>query len=106
MAALSNPAVATVLELGGLESLTQLEVVRIFEEIAGRAFEKQFVPEEALQTRKGAAANPVERTFADLTLAAARGDRIDMCDTFQKFSVRPRSVREHAKAVVHGGPWN
>ena len=107
VAALSNPAARNaVLELGGPESLTQLEVIGIFEEIAGRAFGKQFVTEEALQTRKGAAANPIERTFADLTLAAARGDRIDMCDTFQKFSVRPRSVREHAKTIVHAAPWN
>jgi uncharacterized protein YbjT (DUF2867 family) len=105
VAALSNPAARNaVLELGGPETLTQLEVVRIFEEIAGGAFEKQFVLEEALHTRKAAATNPVERTFADLTLAAARGDRIEMGETFQKFSIRPRSVREHAKAVVHGAP--
>jgi|SRR5215475_492458 len=25
---------------------------------------------------------------------------------FQKFSVRPRSVREHAKTIVHAAPWN
>jgi uncharacterized protein YbjT (DUF2867 family) len=103
VAALSNPAARdAVLELGGLETLTQLEVVRIFEQIAGRAFEKQFVPEEALLARKAAATNSIERTFADLTLAAARGERIDMNKTFQKFSVRPRLVREHAKAVMHG----
>jgi hypothetical protein len=70
-----------VLELGGPEALTQLEVVRIFEEIAGRTFEKQFAPEEALQARKVAATDPVERTFADLTLAAARGDKIDISET-------------------------
>jgi uncharacterized protein YbjT (DUF2867 family) len=105
VAALSNPAARNaVLELGGPETLSQLEVVRIFEEIAGRPFEKQFVPEEALQARKAAATNPVERTFADLTLAAARGERIDMGETFKKFSVRPRSVREYAKAVMHGAP--
>lgn len=107
VAALSNSAARNaVLELGGPETLTQLEIVRIFEEIAGCAFEKQFVPEEALQARKAAARNPVERTFADLTLAAARGERIDMGETFKKFSVRPRLVREYAKAVMHGAPRN
>jgi uncharacterized protein YbjT (DUF2867 family) len=105
VAALANPAARNaVLELGGPETLTQLEVVRIFEEIAGRAFEKQFVPEEALQARKAAATNPVERAFADLTLTAARGERIDMGETFKEFSVRPRLVREHAKAVMHSAP--
>ena len=101
MEALSNPAArTTALELGGPEALSQIEVVRMFEEIAGRPFEKQFIPEEALRARKAAATNPVEQTFADLTLAAARGDTIEMSETFQKFSVRPRRVREYAKAVM------
>lgn len=99
--ALSNPAArTTALELGGPEALSQIEVVRMFEEIAGRAFEKQFIPEEALRAGKEAATNPVEQTFADLTLFAARGDTIDMSETFQRFSVRLRSVREYAKAVM------
>jgi NADH dehydrogenase len=102
VAALSNSAARNaVLELGGPEALNQLEVVRIFEQTAGRAFEKQFVSEEALQARKVVATNAVERTFADLTLAAARGERIDMGETFEKFSVHPRLVREYAKAVMH-----
>jgi uncharacterized protein YbjT (DUF2867 family) len=99
--AVSNPAAQNaVLELGGPHAFSQLEVVRIFEEVSGRRFEKQFVSEEALRARKTAATNSVERTFADLTLAAARGDTIDMRETFKKFSVRPRSVREYAKTVV------
>lgn len=98
--ALSNPAArTTALELGGPEALSQIEVVRMFEKIAGRAFEKQFIPEEALRARKAAATNPLEQTFADLPLAA-RGDTIDMNETFQKFSARPRRVREYAKAVT------
>jgi uncharacterized protein YbjT (DUF2867 family) len=105
VAALSNPAARNaVLELGGPETLSQLEVLRIFEQIAGCAFEKQFVPQEALHARKAAATNPVERTFADLALAAARGERIDMGETFKKFSVYPRLVREYAKTVMHGAP--
>jgi uncharacterized protein YbjT (DUF2867 family) len=101
----SNPAAQNaVLELGGPHAFSQFEVVRIFEEVSGRTFEKQFVPEEALRARKTAATNSVERTFADLTLAAARGDTIDMRETFKKFSVRPRSVREYAKTVMHSAP--
>src|SRR5262249_10924131 len=103
VAALSNPAARNaILELGGPETLTQLEFVRIFEQIAGRAFEKQFVPKEALRARKAAATNPIERTFADLALAAARGERIDTGEIFKKFSVYPRLVREYAKTVMHG----
>jgi len=50
--------------------------------------------EEALQARKAGATNPVELTFADLTLTVAQGDAIDISKTFKKFSVRSRSVRE------------
>jgi len=98
---LSNPAARNaVIELGSPEAFSQLEVVRMFEEIIGRTFEKQFVSEEALRARKAAATNPVEQTFADLTLAAARGDTIDMGEIFGNFSIRPRSVRDYAKAVM------
>jgi uncharacterized protein YbjT (DUF2867 family) len=101
---LSNPAARNaVFELGGPEALTQLEVVQTFEEIAGRTLEKQFIPEEALQVRKSAANTPVEQTFADLILAAARGDKIDMGETFKKFRIRAKSVREYAETVTSNG---
>ena len=103
VAALLNPVARnTVLELGGPEALSQLEVVRIFEEVGGRSFEKQFVPEEALKARRIGATNPVELTFADLTLTVAQGDSINMSETFKKFSVRPISVREYAEIVTRG----
>lgn len=99
--ALSNPAARdAVIELGGREALSPLEVVGIFEELAGRSFERQLVPEEALQGQKAAARNPIEQTFADLILGVARGDAIDMSDTLEKFSFRPKSVREYAKTVL------
>jgi uncharacterized protein YbjT (DUF2867 family) len=99
--ALSSPSARNaVIELGGPDPLSQLEVVGIFEEMAGRKFELQFVPEEQLVAGRAAATNPVERTFADLTLAAARGDSIDMRDTSAKFSVRLKSVRDYATTVL------
>jgi len=103
VSALSNPdARNAVIELGGPEGLSPVEVVHIFEKVAGRPFEKQFAPEEALKARKIGATNPVELTFADLTLAAAQGDKIDMSETFEKFSVGPKSVREYAEIVMRG----
>jgi len=50
---LPNPAARNaVIELGGPEALSPVEVVRIFEEVGGRPFKMQFVPEEALQAGK------------------------------------------------------
>jgi NADH dehydrogenase len=103
--ALHNPSARNaIIELGGLEALSQLEVVRIFEEIAGRKFELQFVAEEQLIARRAAAGNPVEKTFADLTLAAARGDTIEMNDTLRHFPVQLKSVREYARSVTSNVP--
>lgn len=103
VSALSNSAARNaVIELGGPEALTPIQVVRIFENIAGRSFECEFIPEEQLQARKAAAANPVEQTFADLILAAAHGDAIDMSDTGRKFSLHPKSVREYANMILSG----
>jgi len=99
---LSNPVSRNaVIELGGAEAVTPIEVVRIFEDIAGRSFELQFIPEEALQARKAAADNPIEQTFAGLTLAASHGDSIYMDDTSKKFSFRSKSVREYAKSACN-----
>lgn len=99
--ALSNPVTKNaVIELGGAEALSPIEVVSIFEEISGRPFAKQFVPEEELEARKAAASNPIEKTFAALTLAAARGDIVDTTDTWEKFGLRPKSVRDYANTVL------
>jgi NADH dehydrogenase len=103
VAALSNPAAHNaVIELGGPDTLSPLEVVRMFEKLSGRRFEMQFVPEEQLQARKTVATNPVEQTFADLMLSAAHDDSIDMSDTFTKFQVRPKSAHEYAEIVTSG----
>ncbi len=99
---LSNSASRNgLIELGGAEALTPLEVVSIFEEVSGRSFQIQFISEEALGAQKAAASNPVEQTFASLRLAAAYGDEIDMDETLSKFSFRPRSVREYAKSAFN-----
>lgn len=65
-----------VIELGGPEALSPHEVVRIFEEVSGRAFTLEHVPVTALAERKARAADPYEETFASLMLAMARGDEI------------------------------
>ena len=102
--ALANPAARNaILELGGPEALSQLEVVRIFEEITRRKFELEIAPEEQLVARREGATNPVERTFADLMLAAARGDTIEMSEMLRRFPISLKSVREFAKSVTSSG---
>jgi uncharacterized protein YbjT (DUF2867 family) len=91
-----------VLGVGGPEALTPLEVVRIFEERGGKAFELDYVPEEALVDAKAKATNPVEETFAGLQLLYARGFEVDVKPTLARFPVRLTSVREYADRVLAG----
>ena len=98
---LSHPnARNAVIELGGPEALPPLRVIEIFEKLVGRPFQRQFVSEQELQARKAAATNPFEVTFADLMLASARGDSIDMAETMKTLGFQPRSVEQYARASL------
>jgi NADH dehydrogenase len=99
--ALETPAAdnATI-ELGGPEALTPHEVIRIFEEIGGRPFEVEHVPERALEAAYEGAADSLQRAFAALSLGYGRGDAIPMEETLRRFPVRLRSVRDYATDVL------
>lgn len=98
---LDNPeADNAVIELGGPESLSPLEVVRIFEQVQRRAFEIQHVPEEALLQQKKTAYDPLQQSFAGLMLYYAAGNVIDMRETLQKFPVQLTSVKDYARASL------
>ncbi len=100
VASLANPAARNVeLELGGPEALSPLEVVRIYEEVGGRPFEVQHVPEAALAGQL-AAADGMQKSFAGLMLAYARGNAIDMREMQQTFPVATTSVRDFAKRAL------
>jgi uncharacterized protein YbjT (DUF2867 family) len=98
--ALDNPeARNAVVELGGPESLSPLEVVGIFEELSGRQFAVQHLPEEALRAQKESAADPLQESFAALMLYYAQGDTIDMRETLHNFPVQLTSVKDYARQM-------
>src|SRR5712692_7881878 len=76
--------------------ISLLEVVRVFEEAAGRKFDVQHVPEEALEAQRASATDPMQHSFASLMLYYAKGDRIDMSQTMSQFPMRLKSVRDYA----------
>lgn len=89
-----------VIELGGAEALSPLEVVQIFEKVMGRKFDVQHVPEEALREQRDGASDPLQQSFAGLMLNYSRGTIIDMHETLQKFPVQLTSIRDYAQAGV------
>lgn len=99
--ALNNPAAKnTTLEFGGPEALSPLEVVQIFEEMSGRKFEVQLIPEEALKAQKAAATDPLSQSFSALMLAYAHGDVIDMTQVLKTYPVKLTTLREYAQRVT------
>lgn len=88
------------LEIGGPDALSPLEVVRVFEEVSGKKFEVQHVPEEALQAQQANAQDSLQRTFAALMLAYAKGDVIPMETTLQQFPLPLTSVRDYARQTT------
>jgi uncharacterized protein YbjT (DUF2867 family) len=101
VACLENPAARNaVLELGGPEQLSQLDATKIFEEVSGRDFAVQHLPDEALQSQRDQATDPMQESFASLMMCLAKGDPISMEETLQTFPLTLTSVRAYAERVV------
>jgi uncharacterized protein YbjT (DUF2867 family) len=90
----------SVLEVGGPEALSPLEVVRIFEEESGRRFEVETIPEAKLREQFDSANDSLEKSFAGIMLQYAHGDAIDMRGLLESIPVRLTSVREYARTVL------
>jgi uncharacterized protein YbjT (DUF2867 family) len=86
-----------VIELGGPEALSPLEVVEIFEATGGRPFNVQHVSEEQLRAQQESATDPLQKSFAGLMLSYASGSVIEMKEMLEKFPMQLKSVREYAE---------
>jgi len=96
-----NPdARGKVLELGGPEPLSPLAVVRTFEQVGGRPFTVEHVPEDVLSAQLEQADNDAAKSVIGLMLDYARGDAKDMAEVLQVFSVPLTSVRDYATQVL------
>jgi NADH dehydrogenase len=101
VASLDNPAARNaIIELGGPEALTPLQVVDIFEGIGGRKFEVQFVPTETLTAQWKAATDPMQQSFSAIMLGYAGGDPIDMGETLKAFPMQMTTVAEYAERTL------
>jgi len=87
----------TILEMGGPETVSQLDAVRIFEQAVHKKIAVEHVSLEALQQQHRAATDPLQKTFAALMLGYAQGDVIAGArETAEQYGVRLRSVTEYA----------
>ena len=100
---LANPAARNAtIRFGGPQALTQREAIRAFEQAAGRAFQVQEIPEQALEAQYEGATDPMQRTFAALMLGAARGHEVPMESVLETFPIKMTTVREFAERAAAG----
>ena len=98
-AAKKLPDKSIVLELGGPERLSQLDAVRIFEQIFGGKIELDRVPVAALEEQHRSS-DPLQKTFAALMLAYAKGDTIPGgLETARQYGIKLRSVSDCAATM-------
>ena len=88
-----------ILEVGGPQDLSPLEVVGIFEKVSGAPFERQFVPEEALLAQLDNAIDPFAETFAKLQLEYVHGCPMNTSETLRLMPMELTSVAQYAAAV-------
>lgn len=89
-----------IVEFGGPNPVTLHEVVRAFEDVSGRQFEVQHVPEEALVGAWEGADEPVSKSINAIMVDFARGDEIAMNDTLATFPVEMTTVSQYATKVL------
>jgi len=103
--ALLRPAAARrTIEFGGPAALTPLEVVALFEKVAGRPFRVEHLPEDALRAQFDQAGDSLQKSFAALMLGYAAGDAIDMSAVQSEFGINLTSVDQFAHAQLAAAP--
>lgn len=101
IASLDHPAAKNaILDLGGPDAISPLDVVKLFERAAGRSFELQFVPVEALEAQRATATDPMQQSFSALMQFISSGNPIDMSATLQTFAVQPAPVNEYVRHIL------
>jgi NADH dehydrogenase len=88
------------LELGGPQSISQLDAVSIFEEVFHRKIEVQHMPLHGLQTQLISVEDPMQKSFSGLMICLANGDPVNMKETLQTFPIKLTSVKEYVQSIV------
>jgi uncharacterized protein YbjT (DUF2867 family) len=97
----TNPeAINAVLELGGPENLSQLDSVKIFEEVTQKTIEVQVTPLESLKAQLASVEDDMMKSFTGLMICVAKGDYIDMKEVLKKFPVKLTSAKEYAETIA------
>ena len=88
-----------ILEIGGPQDLSPLNVVSIFEETTGKPFTVQHVSEDALLAQLEGATDPLSETFCKLQLEYLHGCLMNTSEALRLMPIRQKTIREYATQV-------
>ncbi len=91
----SQAMVGKVLPLAGPDTLSQRDVIAMFEERGSRPVAVEEVPAAALEAQLKGATNALEEAYAALMLSVARGQRVDARPQLDLVPGQLRTVRQH-----------
>ena len=95
---LTNPAARNrFLELGGPQTLSPHQVIKLYEAAKGKSFEVTYVTPEALQAQYDGATDPMQKSFIGLMTCYAYGDPIEMSVTRKTFGFQLTPVEEYVR---------
>ena len=99
VAAVSAPAAENaVLLLGGPDTRAPLDIVREAERVTGKRMTVTHVPEEALRAQFESASDPLQKSFAALSLSLARGIEVDVQPAWNRVPLPSmRTVSQHLR---------
>jgi uncharacterized protein YbjT (DUF2867 family) len=89
-----------ILEIGGPQDLSPLDVIATFERATGTSFTVQHVPEEALLAQLEAAADPLSEVFCKLQLEYLHGCLMNTSEAMRLMPIRQKTLEEYAKQVT------
>ena len=90
----AEAAANQMIELGGPETLSQLDAVAIHEELLGTTLERVHVPLEALEQQLLEAEGPTGRSVAGIMLQVARGGEAHLSEVARAAGIRGTTVRD------------
>lgn len=89
------------LPLGGPEALSHLQVIRLLEQLSGRSFEVERVPETELETQWATAQDSLDKSYAALMLQCARGWVADAAESRRILPIETTSTRDHLASIAN-----
>jgi uncharacterized protein YbjT (DUF2867 family) len=99
--ALRHPAAERkIIEFGGPEAISPLEVVARFEQIGGRPFWLEHISGQDLLAQFEGATDPLQKSFAALMLGYLHGDAMNMTQVADMFGITLADVDHYARSVL------